>query len=74
MEGIFTKCDGYHIQRTFLVVLRGAEVIFNGQGGGRRERNRKISIAGVTWHLDAQPNGMLRIFARRVYAEEWQLK
>ena len=43
-----------------------------GEGG---EWNRKISIAGVTWHLDAQPNGMLRTFARLcVYAEEWELK
>ena len=33
---------------------------------GEREWNRKISIAGVTWHLDAQPNGMLWIFARCV--------
>ena len=36
MEGIFTKCDGYHIQRTFLVALRGAGVIFN-RGGGAGE-------------------------------------
>ena len=63
MEGIFTKCDGYLIQRTFLVPPRGAGVIFS---RGEREWNRKISIAGVTWHLDAQPNGMLRIFARCV--------
>ena len=32
MEGIFTKCDGYHIQRTFLVPPRGAGVIFGREG------------------------------------------
>ena len=41
--------------------------------GGRSDR--KISIAGVTWHLNARPNGMLRIFPRCVivYAQEWEV-
>ena len=41
----------------------------------RGRSDRKISIAGVTWHLNARPNGMLRIFPRCVivYAQEWEV-
>ena len=63
MEGIFTKCDGYHIQRTFLVVLRGAEVIFNGQGGGGGNgigRYQLRGLHGTSMHSQMGCFGFLR--------------
>ena len=80
MEGIFRRCEfkcncalpngGYIHQMRRLSHTKdfsGAAAWCRGYfQQGEREWNRKISIAGVTWHLDAQPNGMLWIFARCV--------
>ena len=59
MERIFTKRDGCHIQKTFLGLRRRCCMC---KGYFGEWRNRKISIARVTWHLDAPPNGMLEFF------------
>ena len=59
MERIFTKHDGCHIQKTFLGYRRLSCMC---KGYFWKWRNRKISIARVTWHLDAPPNGMLEFF------------
>ena len=62
MERIFTKRDGCHIQKTFLGLRRRCCMC---KGYFGEWRNRKISIARVTWHLDAPPNGMLEFFHSR---------
>ena len=71
MEGIFTKCDGYLIQRTFLVPPRGAGVIFSRMGRGSGiGRYQLQGLHGTSMHSQMGCFG----FLPGVYAEEWEVK
>ena len=70
MEGIFTKCDGYLIQRTFLVAPRGAGVIFSRGRGSGIGRYQLQGLHGTSMHSQMGCFG----FLPGVYAEEWEVK